>query len=370
MIAFLRSTDGNPDSRLQKYIDVVVEKKISFLVFCWDRNLKFTDNKNYVYYHKKAVYGSGMKNMTRLLGFNLFLFKQLISNRKNIEIIHACDFDTILPAIFMKIFFHKKVIYDIFDWFVDSRELHNPFIKSCILSFEYIALKLSDRTIVCEEERKKQIKFQPKNIWVLPNIPNFKPLNTSETEDIGTPIKVSYVGVLTKHRGIEKVIKYAETHPDQINLEIAGFGELEELIKQACKKVNNIHYWGTVPYEKGIEIMKNSDIILAIYEKTIPNHIYAAPNKYYEGLYLGKPILTTKDTYVGIKTEKYNTGFTINEDINELKTLFSKENLRSEINRYKVNARNLWKTKYSNYISTFMNEVYIPFILLNAKKHK
>ena len=370
MIAFLRSTDGNPDSRLQKYIDSVIEKKIDFLVFCWDRNLRFTDNKNYSYYHKKAVYGSGMKNMVKLIGFNLFLLNKLISNRKKIEIIHACDFDTILPAIFMKIFFHKKVIYDIFDWFVDSRELQNSLIKHCILSFEYIALKLSDRTIVCEEERKKQINFQPKNIWVLPNIPKFKPLNVSESENIGSKITVSYVGVLTKHRGIEKIIKYAESHPDQVNLEIAGFGELEDLIKQACIQANNIHYWGTVPYEKGIEIMKNSDIILAIYEKTIPNHIYAAPNKYYEGLYLGKPILTTKDTYVGIKTEKYKTGFTISEDTNELETFFSKENLRSEINKYKINAHNLWESKYSNYIATFMNEIYTPFILSNTQKHK
>lgn len=153
-------------------------------------------------------------------------------------------------------------------------------------------------------------------------------------------------------------------------MEIAGFGELEDLIKQACIQANNIHYWGTVPYEKGIEIMKNSDIILAIYEKTIPNHIYAAPNKYYEGLYLGKPILTTKDTYVGIKTEKYKTGFTISEDTNELETFFSKENLRSEINKYKINAHNLWESKYSNYIATFMNEIYTPFILSNTQKHK
>lgn len=370
MIAFLRSTDGNPDSRLQKYIDTVTEQKISFLAFCWDRNLKYADNKNYIYYHKKAVYGSGMKNMIKLLGFNFFLLKKLISYRKKYDIIHACDFDTILPAIFMKIFFHKKVIYDIFDWFVDSRELHNFIIKNSILYFEYIALKLSDRIIICEEERKKQLCFQPKNIWVLPNIPNFKTLASSDAVTTNSKIKLSYVGVLTKHRGIEKIVEYAKNHQDQIDLEIAGFGELEKLIKETCKQVNNIHFWGTVPYEKGIEIMKSSDIILAIYEKTIPNHIYAAPNKYYEGLYLGKPIITTKDTYVGIKTEKYKTGFTINEDFNELEILFSKETLREEINQYKTNASNIWKSKYSNYITTFMNETYSPFILTNEKKHK
>ena len=152
MPIFLRSTDGNPDSRLQKYIDSLSCNGILYHSLCWDRCLKYEDDLSYTYYHQEATYGSGIKNARKLLGFNFFLLKQLIKKRKTYKVIHACDFDTILPAIFMKLFFRKKVIYDIFDWFVDSRELHNIFIKKSILFLEYINLKYSDITVFKDDE--------------------------------------------------------------------------------------------------------------------------------------------------------------------------------------------------------------------------
>lgn len=367
MIAFLRSTDGNPDSRLQKYMDAVEGKRIPYLSLCWDRNLKYEDDDRHLFYHKTAVYGSGIKNLMKLAGFNCYLIKQLVKNRKRYTTIHACDFDTIVPALFMKVFFRKRVIYDIFDWFVDSRELHNPVLRNLILGVEHIALRLSDRTIVCEEERKKQICYLPKHIWVLPNIPNFTVQGSSSLLKADNILKVSYVGVLTRHRGLEKVLQFAVAHADKIELDIAGFGELETNVKEACRQAGNVHFHGTVSYKDGIDIMRKSDLILAIYEKTISNHIYAAPNKYYEGLFLGKPIVTTKDTYVGIKTEKYKTGFAIGESMEDLNAFFLQEDLQNKIAVCAENAARMWKDKYSTYINDFMNTVYIPYIVSKRK---
>ena len=109
--------------------------------------------------------------------------------------------------------------------------------------------------------------------------------------------------------------------------------------------------------------MNSSDLILAIYETDIPNHIYAAPNKYYEGLYLGKPILTTIGTFVGEKTEKLKTGFSIGETFDDYNSFFStisKETFITTGNK----ASELWETNYSNYVNRFMNNKYIPFIKL------
>ena len=365
MPIFLRSTDGNPDSRLQKYIDSLSCNGILYHSLCWNRCLKYEDDLSYTYYHQEATYGSGIKNARKLLGFNFFLLKQLIKKRKTYKVIHACDFDTILPAIFMKLFFRKKVIYDIFDWFVDSRELHNIFIKKSILFLEYINLKYSDITIICEEERKEQIRFQTQKLWILPNIPNFKVKCKEEVLKNNDKIILSYVGVLTKHRGIEKILECAKLMSDRLELNIAGFGELEQMVVSYSKNSSNIHFYGTVAYEKGIRIMTQSDIILALYEKTIPNHIYAAPNKYYEGLYLGKPILTTQGTFVGAKTEKYKTGFAVDENIESLKHFFIQEGLEEQITIYADNAKKMWKNKYYNYVETFMMEKYIPYLRIN-----
>ncbi len=361
MVIYLRSTDGNPDSRLQKYLKYLSASNIVFHVLCWDRFLKFDNNTQFTYFHKKAEYGSGMKNAFKLLLFNLFLIKQLYVKRNSYQVIHACDFDTILPAILFKLLFHKKVIYDIFDWFVDSREFHNKLIKSFILSFEKFSLKKADVTIICEEERKKQICWKPKELWVLPNIPHFeKSLPKNEISN-SKPLILSYVGVLTRHRGLEKILEVVKNNPNLLYFKIAGFGELENQIKEYAGKYSNIEYYGSVPYEKGLSIMNNSDLILAIYETDIPNHIYAAPNKFYEGLYLGKPILTTKGTFVGEKTEKYKTGFAIGEPINEIKDFLNNITV-FELKERGNNANSLWQDTYVNFVNYFMVNKYIPFV--------
>lgn len=363
MVIYLRSTDGNPDSRLQKYLNYLSASNIVFHVLCWDRFLKFENNTQFTYFHKKAEYGSGMKNAFKLLLFNLFLIKQLYVKRNTYQVIHACDFDTILPAILFKLLFHKKVIYDIFDWFVDSREFHNKLIKSIILSFEKFSLKKADVTIICEEERRKQICWKPKELWVLPNIPHFEKSLPKNEISKNKPIIISYVGVLTRHRGLEKILEVVKNNPNLLYFKIAGFGELENQIKEYAGKYSNIEYYGSVPYEKGLSIMNSSDLILAIYETDIPNHIYAAPNKYYEGLYLGKPILTTIGTFVGEKTEKLKTGFSIGETFDDYNSFFStisKETFITTGNK----ASELWETNYSNYVNRFMNNKYIPFIKL------
>lgn len=364
MVVFLRSLDCNPDPRVQKYCDYLTGEGLDYQIFCWDRDMKYSDDKIHTYFHKEASYGTGMKNASGILSFNKFLFKQLYKNRKAYKVIHACDFDTILPALFFKVFFRKAVIYDIFDWFVDSRHFKNKFIKQAILCVEKLALCLSDAVIICDEERKSQLNHTPKRLWILPNIPSFNFVENvksqSETNQDNI-IKLSYVGTMPADRGIDKLLECVKNNP-LLKLDIAGFGIMSKLVQEYSDKYPNIRFYGTVPYDKGMQLMANSDIIVAIYEKTVLNNVYAAPNKYYEGLYLGKPILTTEGTLVGNHTEKYKTGFVIGERMDEMDAFFKQKDLKSKITEYGQNAKRVWKEKYCNYVKSFMNQFYLSFV--------
>lgn len=364
MIALLRSTDGNPDSRYQKYIWYLETKQIPFYSICWDRNLKMEDSESFIYFHKEAKYGEGVKNIFKLGAYNFFLLKNLLKHRKKIKIVHAADLDTIIPAIIMHVFFKKKVIYDIYDWYIDSRGIKNKFFKSIITLIEYFNIKLSDRVIICEPEREKQIIFKPNHLWVLPNIPNFKNNIPSITQN--SKLTIAYVGILGYERGLENLIKFAKENPS-INFKIAGFGPLEILLNDV-DQYSNISYYGAVPYTKSLEIMAEADIIYACYETTNPNHILAAPNKYYEGLYLGKPIITTAGTIVGDKTKKYETGYVIKENYEDLDNLIN--SLKKDDMILKgSNAKKLWKEKYNSYVEDFLENTYQPYIKASQTKN-
>ena len=356
MIALLRSTDGNPDSRFEKYVDYLTRINKPFITLCWDRKGNKSETSNAYYYKRPSTYGKRYGNIGGLIGFNRFLFKTLWKNRNRYNAIHACDFDTVIPAVLIHIFLRKKVIYDIFDWYVDSRSVKG-ILKWIIYAQEFLNIKMSEAVIICEEERRKQIIFKPKRLWILPNIPNFK--NQLTVMPKNAKLTIGYVGILASGRGLENLINYAKAN-NNINLRIGGFGTLETML-QDVNKYDNITYFGSVPYVKALEILNSSDVVYAVYQKINKNHILAAPNKYYEGLYLGKPIITTAGTIVGDKTLKYKTGFVIEESYEDLTNLLTNIDY-SDIVEMGRNAKTLWDSKYSTYIEDFFINTYRPFI--------
>lgn len=361
MIALLRSTDGNPDSRFEKYVNYLQEKNLPYITVCWDRKGNKNETNTAFYYKRPSTYGKRYGNVGGLLGFSKFLFKTLWKNRKRYSVIHACDFDTVVPAILIHIFLRKKVIYDIFDWYVDSRSVKG-ILKWVIYTLEFFNIKMSEAVIICEEERRKQIIFKPKQLWVLPNIPNYK--TEQPKTQTNEKLTIGYVGILTSGRGLENLINYAKSN-NSINLKIGGFGALESVL-QDVERYENITYYGSVPYVKALEILNSVDIVYAMYQKINKNHILAAPNKYYEGLYLGKPIVTTAGTIVGEKTLKYKTGFVIEETYEDLTNLLERID-DSVIAEYGKNAKALWNDKYSTYVEDFLNNIYLPLIEKYAK---
>lgn len=357
MIALLRSTDGNPDSRFEKYVNFLDSELISYMTICWDRYNVKTPTTNQLFYKKESKYGLRFKNLTGLVGFNWFLLKSLIKHRKEYKVIHAADFDTILPAMIMKLVYDKKVIYDIYDWYIDSRSINNPIFKWVITQIEKINVKKSDAVIICEEGRKKQIIFEPKQLWVLPNIPS---LNIPSNKYVPTDnITISYVGILGDGRGLLSLIRLAHDMPE-INFVVGGFGPLGKEFIEA-NKLPNFNFKGRVSYDEALKIMSSSDLIYAMYERVNPNHILAAPNKYYEGLALGRPVITTVGTLVGDKVEKYDTGYCIDEKYESLYNLLRGLN-REEITIKCEKASEIWQSKYCSYISDFMRNTYLKFI--------
>ena len=107
--------------------------------------------------------------------------------------------------------------------------------------------------------------------------------------------------------------------------------------------------------------MYNSDIVYAMYSIANPNNVYAAPNKYYEALLLGKPLVTTKGTIVEKKVQKSDIGYTIGEDMEELRALICSLD-KKDMDIKGGKAHDLWESKYKNYLADFFDSVYANII--------
>lgn len=130
-------------------------------------------------------------------------------------------------------------------------------------------------------------------------------------------------------------------------LELAGMGKLSEYAKQASEKYGNINFHGMINYEEALDLYTKCDVMFAIYDPSVPNHRYSAPNKVYEAMMNGKPIIVAKNTSVDKIVERENMGFVIeyNKDSFE-KILSTISNDESILKKYGKNAINAYR-KYS-----------------------
>lgn len=353
------------EPRVRNYLRYFDSHNIPYHVIAWNRNGTALPDEHITFYERRAEYGKRIANIPNKIGWVFFCMKQIYRHRKNCEVIHACDIDGILPALIIGKVLGKKVIFDIFDWI--SSLTGKGIIYRFVEFLQNFCYKHSDAVILCEEERKTQAKANNDTIFIVPNIPDGK--TTFDLDTLSKTSKdlsqydyvVSYVGVFDRDRGLENLLNIVSQCPN-VKLNIAGFGVLDELIRGYADRYSNITYWGRVEYSVGQAIQKNSSMISAMYHLTSPLHRYAAPNKYYESLVLGVPMITTENTLVGSKVSKFDTGFVLAENEASLLSLFQQTDLKEQIAIKRANCSNVWENVYKDYYEDYMNNKYMKLV--------
>lgn len=371
MIIFIRDNECF-EPRVQNYLHYFDEHSIDYHVLAWNRNGTAKPNEKITFFQRRAEYGKRIANIPNKIAWMFFVVKEIWKYRKKCYSIHACDIDAVLPALLIGKILHKVVVFDIFDWI--SSLTGKGVVYKIVEYLQNFAYAHSDAVILCEEERKVQAKTQNDRVFVLPNIPDGKTEFDRETLEIIDEerklydLTISYVGVFDRDRGLENLLACVSRNNNML-LNIAGFGVLDEQVRSYAKKHKNIHYWARVEYAVGQAIMKNSDIIAAMYHLTSPLHKFAAPNKYYESLLLGIPMITTQNTLVGSKVEKYDTGFVLDETEESLEKLIKNPDLIKEVKVKRDNCRNTWNEVYSSYYKDFMETDYLKLMLPTSIKN-
>lgn len=348
-VIFLRSQLPKTDARLQRYISILEQEKIEHLVIGWIRNgIQVDLDKKQILYRSKTPIGGGIKNIFSLILWNFFLIGTLWKNRKNYTTIHSVDFDTAIPAYVISFILKKKFILDIYDKYTDARKMP-LFISKIIDVIEYFCCKRASVLILPDICRIKQLNLEdnikPIIFENVPIVSNFQKHNIT----FDKTIILSYVGILeAKNRGLENLLDVVSENATGTKLLIAGDGELKEFVEKMAEKYDNILFYGGVSQQRALEIMNSSHIIVGMYYKTIKNHLFASPNKYYEHLFLGKALLTTEGTPPGDKVLKYNTGYAIGETKEDIERIIDDFDF-SQWQSFTENAKKRWNDQYSNY---------------------
>tara|TARA_B100000925_G_C22000984_1_gene471257 strand:- start:933 stop:2021 length:1089 start_codon:yes stop_codon:yes gene_type:complete len=362
MIVFLRSHDIKSDGRLQKYISVLKKRNIDYKAIFWSRDKVFQNDNFYTSFNLRSETGRGLMNLHKIFLFNIWIFFKLFSKRTEIKTVHAVDLDTIIPALFFSKIFQKKLIYDIFDMTSESRKM-NETLRKFFFNIERYIAKQADYLLLPHSIRFDQLDLaKNKSRIIIENVPmNYFSSKSSEVKFIYEK-KFSYIGILQrKHRGIENIIEFFKANQDY-TLDIAGHGELEEEIALCSKNYKNINFHGRLNYQDALSLMMASDVILGLYYKSIRNHQFASPNKYYEHLMIGKPLVTSFGTMPGNLVESFKTGWAVQDNYNSFENIMKSID-DDQIRSMSMNASTLWMEKYCNYDKEVLEKIYLEIIL-------
>lgn len=375
-VAYLRSHSYESDGRLARYLNICKDANVDFIIIDWDRTGnkclgdKTQFRRTFLY---KAKTGSGFKNIFNLFFWNCYLLCQLIFLRNRYKYIHAADLDTLLPALLVTKLFDKKLVFDVYDKYTAARKVPN-FLARFFDWLEIEGIKIAHDVILPHACRIKQLGLErlnlKKDVHIFENIPL---ITCGQNEGYIEPhvktwlgfvkdynICISYVGILeSKHRGLENIISAVARIPE-IGFIIAGSGELTDFVQESASKFGNILYVGKVMPQEAHYILSSTDIHVGFYYKTISNHLYASPNKYYEHLFYGKAMLTNCGVPPGDLVKFHDTGFSIDESSESIYTLLKGLSI-SDIRIKGINAKTVWDDNFLGY-TNYLNNEYLKII--------
>lgn len=247
--------------------------------------------------------------------FNLRLFFYLLFVQ--CDILTANDLDTLLPNLLASRLRHKKIVYDSHEYFCGVLEvIERPFVHKCWLAIERFCFpKLQHITTVSQSIADQYAKEYGKKVQVVRNIPRAKTFPITETrETLGLPtdkkIAILQGMGLHRNRGVEEIVE-AMPYVDNLLLLIVGSGAVIPLAQSRVKELhieNRVRFVPRVAPEKLYNYTRLADISVSLDKDASPNHHFSLPNKIFEYIQAGVPLLSTDLPERKYIIEKYEVG--------------------------------------------------------------
>jgi len=296
-VVFIRSSPDKYDGRVQK-IARTLSKKFTVAILSWDREgkLKHIEKIEQNLWAKRFKFRAPYKKVHLAL-YLPFFWLWVLSNLFALKprIVHACDLDTVIPSFIYKVLTRAKLVFDSFDKYAIMVSRYGILSKIVEIVENILAYK-SDALIVASKDRLSTYgKFLPKFVEVIMNCPDDSLIRHSEQkpepkiEKKTDELVLVYAGTISRDRGL-LILKEAIKGLKDVRLVIAGRdvdGTLKELIREP-----NVQYVGILPYEDVLRLEMQADVIPVLYDPREPINRMANPNKLFEAMMLGKPVIT------------------------------------------------------------------------------
>ena len=104
-----------------------------------------------------------------------------------------------------------------------------------------------------------------------------------------------YQGAFTYNRGLENALEAAALLEGRgVHFVFMGYGPLEGLVEEAANRLAHVHQHEAVPYDRVLAHTAAADVGLVSVKPTCLSYLYCLPNKLFEYIQAGLPVLTNE----------------------------------------------------------------------------
>ena len=350
-----------PDTRLKKELESLKKSGYKVSLIIWERSWPFIlDDDVEVKSLKLDVPVGHIKTLFYFPVWWVFLLFWLLIMKW--DVLHAVNFDTYFFSIIVAKIKRKPVVYDIFDFYGDVME---GFLRPLISNLDNFTMKFADVIIIADDSRIYQIGQNIKNkIITINNAPEESIFRKNSKDEGDTKFKIFLGGKITGQRCTDLIIS-AVKGMENVQLIIKGYCGEEEYISKLSsltKDMKNVTMdLNGVLYDEIIQNTLNADLTLALYDPGIPNNVYASPNKLFEAMASGIPIIVNENTSMANIVQKENCGIVIpfgDKDslIEAISCLKDNKGLRKKLGD---NGRKAYENKYNwEIMENRLNNIY------------
>lgn len=251
------------------------------------------------------------------LEFQKRLFWYLMFHKADVLV--ANDLDTLFPNYWVAKLKGINIVYDSHELFCEVPELQaNPFKRKLWKRVErWIFPKLKNVFTVNKSIAKIYSEEYNVNVKVIRNVPllaNQKNVIRKTKEELGLQINKKIIVLqgagINIDRGAEEAVQ-AMQYVDNAILLIIGSGDVMDVLKQMvidCKLNDKILFIGKVPFEKLMQYTYLADLGLTLDKDTNINYRYSLPNKLFDYIHAGVPVLSSNLIEIKNIVKEYEIG--------------------------------------------------------------
>ncbi len=357
----------NYDTRTFNFFNSLTESgnEVCFIGFDW-----LTKEFN-SYFDENISITKLVKGKFSLFFYLKFFIIQLRSALKiKSDIYLASDFFS-LPALFITAkLYNKKIFYDSRELFTELPFHENkPVVRKIIEIFERYLIKRVDVVFTTGEMDSDYLKklYSINNIYLQRNLPvknnSILPVNLYNKYSIPSDsIIVLYQGIVVKGRGLKFYFNEL-TKLNNLYLIVLGGGEHLNYYKSLSEKMGiskQAIFAGKVQQSEILNYTSGAFAGLSIIDNIGINNYYALPNKLFEYLMAGIPVIVNNLPQMKKIVDEYKVGAVIDENIeNSLREILLQwKNNKSLYNELKQNCKNAseelnWENEFNKNFHLF-----------------